>query len=572
MISIKSQLKSLFFLLITIFTTNCTSQTADTIFMGGNIYTVNENKGKMEAVAIKDGQIMYAGTTEEATKLKGSKTQVIDLNGKTMIPGFIDSHGHFMGMGYSKLILDLTQVETYAEIITMVEEAVEKAKPGEWIIGRGWHQDKWNDSKEGFLYGFPTHEELSAVSPKNPVVLRHASGHSELVNEKAMELAGISKSSLNEMKKNLSGGEIMSDENGNPTGILNESAMQLVGSKMPSDNDPKMAYKIIDLALQECRKNGVTGFHDAGTGQSAIDLYNEYKNKGKLTVRMHVMLRNDSTLLNNWFENGPVIDSVDHLLNVRSIKLVSDGALGNRGAWLLEDYSDKAGWRGLETTPVEQMQQVALDALQYGFQVGTHAIGDRGNKEVLDIYEKAFKAYPQKKDPRFRIEHAQHLNLEDIPRFAELGVIASMQTIHMASDRPWAIDRLGEKRIEEGAYVWQKLLKTGAMIINGTDVPVEPINPLAGFYAAITRKTLKGLPEGGYEAEQKMSRDEALKSYTLSGAYGSFEEDIKGTIEKGKLADFAILDKDIMTIPEEDILLTKVVMTVLGGEVIYSAE
>ena len=553
---------------------SCSSQKveyADIIFKGGTIYTVNENAPLAEAVAIIDDKIIFVGDEDQAMKFKGKETQIIDLENKIMIPGFIDAHGHFMAMGNSKLILDLRHAESYDDIIKTVEDVVKKAKPGEWIEGRGWHQDKWTGNKDDFTAGFPTHEKLSKISPNNPVYLIHASGHSILVNAKALELAGISKSSLPNLIKDMKGGEIMIDKTGDPTGILNENAILFINKVMPDTKDIKRMRKVMDLAVEECQKNGITGFHDAGINQDVIDLYKAYKEEGKLGVRINAMLIDDSTLLKNWFAKGLMIDSIDHLFNIRSVKLFADGALGNRGAWLLEDYSDKPGWKGLEITPMKHVQEISEKCLDLGFQLCIHAIGDRANKEILDKYEAAFKKYPEKAiDHRFRIEHAQHLDLPDIPRFAKLKVIASMQPIHMSSDRPWAIDRLGEKRIKDGAYVWQKLLKSGAVIINGTDVPVEPVNPLACFYAAVSRKTLKGTPEDGYEPGQKMTREQALRSYTLDPAYGSFEENIKGSIEAGKLADFTILDKNIMTIPEDEILKTKVVMTILGGKIVYN--
>jgi len=545
---------------------------ADMIFKGGTIYTVDDKNPNAEAVAILNGKIFFVGSTEEAMKFKGNKTKVIDLKNKVMLPGLIDSHGHFMGMGYSKTILDLAKAESFEELLLIVDKAVKKAKPGDWIIGRGWHQDKWVGSKDGFISGFPTHEKLSKISPENPVVLRHASGHGAYVNAKAMELAEISSTTLPHLSKNLEGGEIVADKEGNPTGILNENAYDLVHTLMPSREDDDQMIKIIDMAIAECHKNGITGFHDAGIGKKVIDLFTKYKAEGKLKVRIHAMVKNDSTLLDDWFAKGPVIDTLDHILNIRSVKLLIDGALGSRGAWLHEEYADKHGWHGLEVTPREYVKVISEKCIKNDFQLCIHAIGDRGNSEVLNIFENTFSAFPENKNHRYRVEHAQHLLESDIPRFAKLNVIASMQAIHMSSDRPWAIDRLGEDRIKEGAYVWQKLLKSGAIIINGTDVPVEPIDPLACFYAAVSRKTLKGLPEGGYEPDQKMTREQALKSYTLAGAYGSFEEDIKGSIEIGKLADFVILDKDIMTIPENEILKTKVLMTIFGGEIVYEAK
>lgn len=553
----------------------CTGQTADAadkIFLG-KIHTVDETQPLAEAVAIKANKIIFVGDADQVKKHKGEQTQIIELGNHTMIPGLIDGHGHFLGMGNSKLTIDLSQVDNFDEIVDIVGKAASKAEPGDWIIGRGWHQDKWSGSQDDFVNGFPTHDRLSQVSPENPLMFRHASGHSAIVNEVAMQKAGITSDKVDSLIKKLEGGEIVVDDKGKPTGILNERAMRLVSKHVPDDSDDTKMNRIMDLAIEECHKNGITSFHDAGVGQKDLDLYQRYLESGKLKVRLHTMLYGgDAQLLNMHLAKGPQIDTINYLLSVRAVKLWADGALGNRGAWLLEDYSDKAGWKGLETTKVEDIRSISNQCIENGFQLCIHAIGDRGNHEVLNAYETTFKAHPEITDARFRIEHAQHLNKDDIPRFAELNVLASMQSIHMASDRPWAIDRLGKERIEEGAYVWQKLLQSGAVVLNGTDVPVEPVSPIACYYAAVTRKTLKGTPEGGYEADQKMSRSEALKSYTLSAAYGSFEENVKGSIEVGKLADFAILDRDILSVPEAEILQTKVVMTVFNGEIVYKME
>jgi predicted amidohydrolase YtcJ len=327
------------------------------------------------------------------------------------------------------------------------------------------------------------------------------------------------------------------------------------------------------LALKELNEKGITSFHDAGSGQNTIDLIQKFKDEGKLTVRQYVMLTGTQpALLEEWYQRGPMIDSADHLLTVRSIKLNCDGALGSRGAWLLEDYTDRPGHRGHETLPMSVVSEVSEKAIPAGFQVCSHAIGDRANQEILDRYETAFGKFPDAKNLRFRIEHAQHIHPDDIARFGKLGVIAAMQAIHLSSDRPWAIDRLGEKRIIDGAYVWQKLIQSGAIVTNGTDAPVEPVDPIPSFYASVTRKTLQGTPEGGYESSQKMTRAQALKSYTLDGAYAEFEEDFKGSIEVGKVADFTVFDQNIMEVPEDAILDTKVEMTVLGGKIVFRRE
>lgn len=567
-------MKHLFLLgILGVFLFSCSSQPdnpADSVFINGTIYTVDSRNPKIEAVAVKDGLIQAVGTTEEINAFVGKDTEVIDLAGKTMTPGLIESHAHLMGIGYNKLELDLMYVKTYDELVEKVAEAVAKSKPGDWIVGRGWHQDKWIEKPEKTVKGFQTNDELNEVSPDNPVYLSHASGHASFVNGKALELAGIA-NLKGERPVEIEGGEIIVDELGNPTGILSERASGLVARLIPNET-PERAAEALTLALQELAEKGITSFHDAGSGQNVIDLVDQFKKEGKLTSRMYIMLTGrQPELLEEWYKKGPMIDQ-DHLLTVRSIKLNCDGALGNRGAWLLEDYSDRAGHRGHETLPMSVVTEVSEKALPLGFQVCAHAIGDRANQEVLDRYEAAFAKNPEIKDHRFRIEHAQHIDLEDIPRFGEMGVIAAMQAIHLSSDRPWAIDRLGEKRIVDGAYVWQKLMKSGAVVTNGTDAPVEPVDPIPSFYASVTRKTLAGTPEGGYEASQKMTREEALKSYTLDGAFAEFEEDFKGSIEVGKAADFTVYDKNIMEIPEDEILDTKVVRTVVGGKTVFSGQ
>ncbi|HCB45643.1 MULTISPECIES: amidohydrolase [unclassified Algoriphagus] len=566
--------KIFLFLFAALFAWACASgpeNPADSVFINGIVYTVDESNPKAEAVAVKDGLILAVGTTAEIQEYIGENTEVIDLEGKTMTPGFIESHAHLMGIGYNKLELDLMYVKTYDELVEKVAEAVAKAKPGDWITGRGWHQDKWIQKPEKMVKGFQTNEPLNAVSPDNPVFLRHASGHASFANAKALELAGIA-NLKGERPGEVEGGEIIVDDLGNPTGVLTERASNLVARLVPEET-PERAEEALTLALQELVEKGITSFHDAGSGQDVIDLVQKFKDEGKLTVRQYIMLTGrQPELLEEWYKKGPMIDSEDHLLTVRSIKLNCDGALGPRGAWLLEDYADRPGHRGHETLPMSVVTEVSEKALPLGFQVCSHAIGDRANQEILDRYEAAFAKFPDATDHRFRIEHAQHLHPDDIPRFGELGVIAAMQAIHLSSDRPWAIDRLGEKRIIDGAYVWQKLFQTGARICNGTDAPVEPVDPIPSFFASVTRKTLEGLPEGGYEGDQKMTREQALKSYTLDGAYAEFEEDFKGSIEVGKAADFTVFDQNIMEVAEDEILKTQVAMTVMGGKVVFKRQ
>lgn len=556
------------FTIVTIVACTEKPEVADLVFKGGRVYTMSDAEPVVEAVAVKGGRIIFAGTEERCKEFVDEKTKFIDLKGKVMTPGFIEGHGHLMGVGYNEMELDLMAVKSYEELVADVKDAAAKAKPGEWIVGRGWHQDKWEQLPQTMVKGFQTHHLLSSVSPENPVFLRHASGHAALANAKAMEIAGIGQLSRERLQEAESeGGEIIRDELGNPTGIFTERAMAIVSRHIPS-NTPSSDARALELALQSCYRNGITGFHDAGASQRSIDLFQEFKKSGKLKLRLYVMLGGPG-LARKWFSKGPETDP-EHLLTIRAVKLSCDGALGSRGAWLLEPYQDRPGYYGMATMPMDTVLSIARSALKHGFQVCSHAIGDRANKEVLDRYEMALKENPEKSgDHRFRIEHAQHLDPADIPRFARLGVIPAMQAIHMSSDRPWAIERLGKKRIEEGAYMWQSLLKTGARIVNGTDAPVEPLNPIPSFYAAVSRKTLKGEPEGGFEPSEKMTREQALRSYTLDAAYGAFQEKALGSIEAGKYADFTIFSQDIMDVEESRLLDTEVVMTIVNGEIVF---
>jgi len=555
-------------LAMSLFLLSCAEkQTADLVMINGKIHTVDEKNSIVEALAVKDGKILETGSSEQIKSYIGNATKTVELNGKLVTPGLIEGHGHFMGMGYSLMSLNLMGTARYEEVVEKVREVVAESEPGEWILGRGWHQSKWDKVSGVEVKGFPTHQMLSKVSPDNPVVLRHASGHALLANAKAMEIANVNSStSFDE------GGEIIKDHNGNPTGIFNESAMGLIGRFVPENNE-ESDRKAFELASQNCLENGITSFHDAGEGERTINLMKGILNETGFSTRLYIMLSGGNrALLDKYFITGPEIGLGNNFLTIRSIKLFIDGALGSRGAWLTEPYTDMPEHYGHAVSELSYLQEVSDQAIQKGFQVCTHAIGDRGNKEVLDIYEKAYQTYPDKVNARFRIEHAQHLTESDIPRFSSLGIIPAMQAIHMSSDRPWAIDRLGEERILEGAYVWQKLLQSGARIINGTDVPVEPLSPVQCFYASVSRKTLQGLPPGGYEPDQKMSREEALRSYSIDAAFGAFEENIKGSIEPGKLADFTVFSKDIMAIPEEDILSAEIDMTIVDGKILFERQ
>jgi len=560
-------LKNHFVLLSALFLFGCTSEKADMVISNGIIYTMDDFNPLAEAVAIREGKIIAVGSEYAVGSYIGSETKILDLNGKTMVPGLIEGHGHFMGMGYAKMRLDLSTVNNYDELVDMVADAVIEAEPGEWILGRGWHQSKWDPEPVPLVKGFQTHEKLSTVSPDNPVWLTHASGHAAFGNAKAMEIAGVTA----ETEFGF-GGEIIKDLQGNPTGVFNERAQGLISKHVEFEGE-ESSQRALELAVKACLENGITSFQDAGSGSSSIQAYRDGLSADALRVRLYVMLSSrDPELLKTWYKKGPEIGTGNDYLTIRSIKLNADGALGSRGAWLLDDYTDRPGHFGMATQSMEYVYEVSRDGLANGFQVNTHAIGDRTNREVLDQYEKVFNAKPGlAQDHRWRIEHAQHIDPLDIPRFGAMGVLPSIQGIHMSSDRPWAIDRLGKKRIVEGAYVWRDLIDSGAILINGTDVPVEPIDPIASFYASTTRQTLKGKPKGGYEPQQKMTRLEALKSYTINAAYGAFEEDIKGSISVGKYADFTVLSQNIITVPDNQILNTKVTHTIVNGVIEYTA-
>ena len=538
---------------------------ADLILINGKIVTVDAAIPAASWIAVRSGRIAALGANpKDYMRLVGDRTEIVDLGGALTIPGLIESHGHFTGLGASKMILDLTKARSWDDIVALVAAAAATAKPGEWILGRGWHQDKWDRVPEPNVNGLPIHSALSQATPNNPVLLTHASGHSSLANAKAMELSKITRATTDP-----TGGEIIRDAKGNAIGAFLETAQSLVryqaGHGTPEEAQAR-ERKEIELASQECLVHGVTTFHDAGNSFSTVDLYKKMAEEGALSVRLYVMLSAGSKALAARGLSYRMIGAVDNHLTVRTIKRLIDGALGAHGAWLLEPYADLPTSTGLNTESIEEMKATAKYAIENGFQLATHAIGDRGNRETLDIYEEAFKAHPEKTDLRWRIEHAQHLSLDDIPRFGKLGVIPAMQAIHCTSDAPWVIKRLGEKRAGEGAYVWRKLMDTGAVIPTGTDVPVEPIDPMSCFYASVTRKLKDGTT---FFPDQRMTREEALRSYTINGAFAGFEEGIKGSLTVGKLADITVLDRNILTCPEDDIPRTGVLYTIVGGKVLY---
>ena len=533
---------------------------ADLVLRNGTIVTVDDLIPEVDALAVRGDRIVAVGRAAELDRYIGDETQVIDLDGRLAIPGFIEGHGHFLGIGDATLQLDLRGATSWAEVVALVEDAAARARPGELIRGRGWHQDKWDPPPSPSVEGLPLHDALSAASPVNPVLLRHASGHATLANQKAMELAGITADT-----PDPSGGEIVRDAAGNAIGAFRETAAGLL-SAARRDATPGVPRRRAELAVRELLKNGITSFQDAGASFAAVDLYKDMVEDGSLGVRLWVMLRASNTQLAARLADYRIIGFGDDRLTVRAIKHQIDGALGSHGAWLLEPYADLSDSAGLNTTPIETIEETARLALEHGFQLCVHAIGDRANRETLDLFERAFRATLGAQDLRWRIEHAQHLHPDDIPRFAELGVIASMQGKHATSDGSWVPDRLGDRRSEEGAYVWQRLLAAGAVVSNGTDAPVENVSPVASYYATVSRK----LDDGSiFYPDQRLSRLDALRTYTINAAYAAFEEDLKGSLTPGKLADITVLSQNILTIPEEEIPSTEVVYTIVGGRVMY---
>ncbi len=529
-------------------------QPADLIIVNARIYTADQNHPVVAALAVRGDRIAFVGSRREAEALAGPNTTRLDLAGKTVIPGMVDAHTHLLGLGQALRIVDLVGTESSDAVIARVAERVKTARPGEWIRGRGWDQNDWSDQR------FPTHEALSRAVPDNPVYLTRVDGHAALVNAKAMELAGITAAT-----KDPQGGRLIRDAKGNPTGVLVDAAQGLVGRVIPADSKDEIKAATL-AAIAEANQYGLTGIHDAGVSPDVIASYEELARAGQYNLRNYVMVRADEQTLAGIMRQGRRL-AVDDRLWLRSIKIVADGALGSRGAAMLEDYSDEPGNRGLITTDTAAFHRIAVQALKSGFQVNVHAIGDRANRIALDIFEAALDAVPTA-DHRFRVEHAQILTYQDIPRFAQLGVIPSMQGSHQTSDMYWAINRIGWSRAA-GAYAWRSLLNTGVVIPNGSDFPVESPNPLISFRAFFTRMDANDFPPGGWFPGQRTTRQEALLSITLWPAYAAFMEDVSGSLTPGKYADFVVLDRDIMTVAETEVLGTQVLATYLGGKPVY---
>ena len=539
------------------------------MLLHGKIVTVDDDLHEAEALAARDGRIVAVGTDAEIEPFVSDETRVIDATGLLVIPGLIEGHGHYMSYGASLMELDLRNAKDWGHIVGMVEEAVSEVEPGEWVVGRGWHQDKWATRPTPSVEGLPTHHSLSAVSPDNPVFLSHTSGHGVFVNAKAMEVSGITRSS-----HDPPGGEIVRDESGEPIGMLREAAADPARDALASYQAQRSPEEIdrvrrrqVQLAGEDAIRNGVTSFQDMGSTFETIDLLKTMADEGNLPVRLYMAVQETAEDMKDKLADYRMVGYGDGFLTVRTIgEKVLDGALGTHGGWLLEPYTDLPRSVGFEVTPVTEIEASAALAIEHEYQMAIQGIGDRAARELFDIYEREFEKNPEKSDLRWRIEHAQVIHPDDLPRFAELGVIPGIQGVFACSDGPWVVDRLGEERTKERGYIYRSMIESGAVVQNGTDPPVEEIDPIASFDCSVTRR----LPDGSiFNADEAMTREQALRSYTINNAFAAFEEDVKGSLTPGKVADITVLSKDILTIPDDEIRTTEVVYTIIGGEVRY---
>lgn len=562
--------------IVLLFFTNCSPQAsdkpADLVLLNGKILTMDMALPEAEALAIRGETILAVGSNGDIKKYIGPDTETIDLQKKLAVPGLIDGHGHFMSLGESLMGINLRPARTWDEIVEITARAVKQAGPGEWIVGRGWHQDKWDSPPSPHVEGLPLHQSLSAVSPENPVILIHVSGHGVFVNAAALDIAGIYANTLEPL-----GGKIVRDSQGHPTGMLRETAqdgareaLNRYRARRPPEVIEAELRQQVHLAAKEAISKGITSFHDMEGYFNIIDLLKKMADEGNLPLRLYVAIEELSRDMEHKLADYRLIGYGNGFLTVRAIgEKVLDGALGTHGGWLLEPYTDMPNSTGYNVVPVHEIQRSAELALQHGFQMAIQGIGDRAARELLNIYEKAYIQSPNPKNLRWRIEHCQVIHPDDLPRFKQLGVIASVRGVFATSDGPWVIKRLGEKRARERGYPYQTLLQSGAVVINGTDPPVEDIDPIANFYCSVTRKMADG---SVFFPEQRMTRQQALASYTINPAYAAFEEDIKGSLTPGKLADITIFSQDLMTIPDEEILNTKVTHTIIGGKIKYQMQ
>jgi hypothetical protein len=556
-----------------IFFVSCNSKTnevADTVILNGTIYTVDENLPSAAAVAIKDGKIIYVGSNDSAKLFAGDKTEMIDATGQFVMPGIIEGHGHIHGLGDFLRDINLMTVANWDEALHRLDSAIKLSKPGEWIIGRGWHQEKWDKAPAANYLGYPYKNLLDSISPNNPVLLTHASGHSVYVNSKALELGGVTKET-----PNPDGGDIVKDPAGNIVGVLEERAMGLVRGPyrdfvMQQTEEQRKAkwYRGIELAEEDCIKKGITSFVDAGSSFEQMKWMEELAAGNKLRLRHWMMIRENLENLKTNAKRLPLVNAGNGFLTIKAVKVSLDGALGSYGAWLLEPYTDRVGFYGQNTFNMDSLRAIAAFCWDKNLQLCVHAIGDRANRETVNIFSEQVTK-DKTRDHRWRVEHAQHVDPAEVPRFAEWKIIASMQGIHCTSDAPYVPRRLGDERARTGAYMWKAFIDAGVLVNNGTDVPVENADPIANFYSTVTRKSKDG--KAFYPA-QKMSREQAIYSYTMANALAQFEEKEKGSISVGKYADIVILSNNLLTCKEEEITGTRVLMTMINGKVVYKAK
>jgi hypothetical protein len=560
----RSKLKMRIVAIFMIVVLGCQSQRrpADIVLTNGVIHTVDEKNPSAQAIAIVGDRIAFVGSNNAAQNWIGAATRVIDLKGKTVVPGFIDSHYHFQGVGKRAFDLNLDGCQSIAAFLSRIENWALGKQMGEWITGRGWMEEDWPEKK------FPTRNELDRIVPDLPIYLNRADGHMAVVNSKALEIAGIT-----ETTPNPPGGEILKDARGKPNGLLVDKAMSLVNKHIPSSTaemQEKFALKANAVALAY----GLTTIHDAGSSWETVNLWKRLYGEGKMQIRIYEFVRGPGADVDSLLQNGAEIGLFNHHLTIRGIKISIDGALGSRGAALLENYADE-NTRGLFLWQDEQVYPTIKAATEKGLQVAIHAIGDAANRKVLDLYERAFSEVPVERrkiaEPRFRIEHAQAVDSTDIPRFKQLGVIPSMEASHAIGDLHFAVRRLGLHRLR-GAYAWRTFIDQGNFIAGGSDAPVEEGNPMIEFYAAVTRRDTTGFSAEGWHPELAMTREEALKSLTIWGAMAAFEEDLKGSLTTGKLADLVVLDRDLMTAPENELFQIKVLMTMVEGKIAFESE
>ena len=550
--------------------------TADLVLTNGTVVTLDETRGDAEALAVAGDTILAVGSADEIDAYTGADTRVIDLEGRLAVPGFIEGHGHFMGMGEAQMQLGLLGTSSWDQVVAKVDSATGAAASGTWVEGRGWHQEKWSSTPDRMVRGFPTNVRLNEVAPDTPVYLTHASGHAAIANDAALEAAGIGPNT-----PDPDGGTIVRDGQGRATGVLLETAEGLVQDAIEASRSDRSAVqrrrqqrKKVRLAAREALANGVTSFHDQGASFETIELYRKMAQNGELGLRMYAMVSPSAVRpeTQDSLDALRTIGAANQHLTVRSIGEVTvDGALGSRSAWMLEPYDDVPNSTGTNVTSMDRVREIAEIALEEDYQLAVHAIGDRANRETLDLYASLFDEHDADGEGlRWRIEHAQHLHPDDISRFADLGVIASMQAIHACSDAPYNYKRLGAERVEGGAYPWKTLWNDGAVVGNGTDVPVEKVDPLASYHCTIARE-VPGT-DTTFTPDETLTPRQALKSYTVNNAYAAFEEDSKGTLVPGMLADVTVLSQNILTGPAGEIQEAEVDYTIVGGEIVYTGE